>query len=272
MSEYNFEDSSDIVKMTIIINTPPDDFETICRMPEFFNFCQKTNRPYNPYNRIYAERIEKFYSEFLPFILDEEVTDYKELYDRLRIIEKFIPLYKAGDSPGRTSILDFYAHEGFLMDLKILNSIQALEIVTLIHIANEAASKGHTNILDWIFEISGLLPGESGLNRAYNYPQVWIWGDQHNIYPDEIAADYLCDIGDLAGIQWLEERDVYPTRNGADNAAKKGHYNIVLWLEEKDILPTRSSANFAKENNNIELLEWLQERGITPTARRLFSD
>ena len=275
-SSFDFAGSSNLAQIEIVTNASPNDFETMCKMPEFFNYCYETEKTFNPYQRVYKERTELFYPSAIPIAEEEHVNDYKDRYERLRTLEKFVPMYREGRGSltayGRTTVLESYAQQGNLMELRILNSIEPLEETMVMNLANRAAEKGQTHVLDWIYETFAILPDEDGMNSAYMYPEVYVWGEDHGILPDEQGANLVAATGNLNTLEWLWERGVRPTFEGANSVARKNDFVTLEWLANHGVLPNRLAANFAKLNGREELLQWLISRGVQPTARRLFSE
>lgn len=276
----DFDDIPQFGQMNVAIQADPDTFDNMCKMIEFAKFCHKldSSKGYNPYQRVYQERIDLHYPNLKDFVAEESEKNknWKDIYTRLRQLEKFLPIYQENKlsmtAYGRMTVLASLAKEGKLMEFKILNFIDPLIPNDILIIMQNAAGEGKIELLNWVYDTFNILPDSDDIDNAFLHPEVWLWAAERGVYPTQNGADYIAGTGNIEILNWLQNHNILPSSDGADRAAAKENYEVLEWLYQRDILPTRRAANTAKLNNKIELLNWLAERGVQSSARRLFPE
>lgn len=138
--------------------------------------------------------------------------------------------------------------------------------------ATAAASHGHLNVLEWIYDNtnSQVLPSQDGFNTAVEnvHLEVIAWLEAKGMTPNEQTAEIIITVGNLHLLEWVVSRGVELTQRMANIAALEGQINILRWMSARPqpVLPQRSYVPSMRNQTNrhriIEMVDWMVEKGI----------
>lgn len=214
-------------------------------------------------------------------------ANYAAKYNQIHLLYRFI---NNGFLPTQEGA-NLAASSGNLAALKIL----ALYDIYPDKYGMEWAVDGnHVNNVDWLWNITKLLPSQNCIDWAAKkgYLEIIIWASRHGIYPSrrgfELASRYdkleileyfiennmedkvyaIIDIvaghGHLKILKLLAQKNKYPSQTGVDYAIEFDRLETAAWLCEIHIYPSKQSVDRVVKHGNIAMLNMLARYNIYP--------
>lgn len=127
---------------------------------------------------------------------------------------------------------------------------------------DNAALKGHLNILKFFYEKEKLIPHYKVIHDVVSkeYYDIINWLEQFNIIPNQTTANILASKGKLNILILLEKKDILPSEQGVNKAIQNNHFEIVKWLYERKIYCTQFNNENLAKHGNLEMISWLWNR------------